>query len=162
MAYYGTAEGFRDYHTARGRDVSAYDDDAAVAVKLLVASEFFDGAFRDRFYGEKVAQLTQVREWPRTGVINYYGYGVPSTSVPVEVENATYEIAYRDSATLNKDFVPNKYKRVSIDGALSVEFNMLDAAAIQTQMPILSQILQPLLGIRGGSVMGLSSGMVRV
>lgn len=161
--FYGTAAGFTTYHEARARDVSAYDD-ADILPALLVGSEFLDGAFREQFYGYKLGLQAQVREWPRTGVTDYYGYGVPDNVVPVAIENATYEIALRELRTpgaTNTDATPNKYKRVSIDGALSVEYANQDAMSLQLQMPVLAQILQPLIGVRGGSTMALSSKTVR-
>lgn len=162
--FYGTAAGFTAYHTARGRDVSDYDD-STIETKLLVGSEFLDGAFRAQFPGYKLGLAAQLREWPRTGVTDYYGYEVPSTVVPEAVENATYEIALRELASpgvTNTDSTPNKYRRVSIDGALSVEYANQDAMSLQLQMPILAQILDPLIGTRGGAAMVLSSKTMRI
>jgi hypothetical protein len=151
MTIYGTAAGFREYHTARGVDVSAYDDDAAIEAKLLVASEWLDNTYRSLFKGWKVGTRdVQDREWPRNSVYDNEGNAVSSASVPVEVDNATYEAALRElqsSGTLTKDFIPNKYKRVAIAGSVSVDYaGSSQSSDVQTQLTIVSQILDPLLG----------------
>jgi hypothetical protein len=46
-------------------------------------------------------------------------------SVPPEIENATYEAANIHLTTpnaLSVDFVPAKYRKVSVDGAISLEY----------------------------------------
>lgn len=154
---YGTVEGFLAYHTARGRaDTVADMSDGDIEVRLLLASEFLDGAFRDQFGGYRTEPLTQVREWPRIGVIDYYGYAVPYQTVPIQIEQATYEIALR-APELNRDASPGKYKRVKIEGAIEVEYGDQSAASLQVQMPVLAQILRLLLGYRGATLSPLSS-----
>jgi len=147
MDSYGTNQGFTDYHTARGRDVSAYDDGDITAARL-VASEWLDGLYAMRWPGLKTVH-TQDRDWPRQGVIDREGYAVSSVTVPVQIENATYEVALRQlqsPGSLTTDFTPNKYSRVSIDGAISVQYaGMGGAADAQVQLPIVGQIIASLL-----------------
>lgn len=164
MAEYGTPAGFITYHTARGRVaiVADYDDDE-IQAQLLVASEWIDGLYRNRFSGWKTGGAAQVREYPRIGTIDYYGYSVASDSVPEQIEHATYEIAYRtltNPTIINPDVTPSKYKRVSIDGAISVEYATQSVEALQTQIPIVGQIMGSLLG-RNTDTSGLSSRVVR-
>ncbi len=162
MDYYGTATAFTEYHAARGRDVSEYDS-AQIETGLLVASEWLDGSFGDRWPGFKAGNRDQVRDWPRSWVQDRDGYPVDFNSVPVEIDHATYEAAYRwlqDDTSLVVDYTPGKYKRVSIDGAISVEFRSLDASTTQKQFPIIGNILARLLG--GRNVSSLSSGIMRV
>ena len=90
MPDYGTLAGFSTYHTARGRDVSAYTDPDIEAAKLI-ASEWIDARYRSLFGGTKVGLRAQAREWPRTGAMDVDGYSIGSTLVPTEIENATYE-----------------------------------------------------------------------
>lgn len=161
--FYGTAVGFEAYHTARGRDVSAYSTDEA-NVALLVASEWLDGAFGYRWPGYKVGdRQQQIRDWPRSWVQDREGYPVDADSVPVEIENATYEAALRhlqDDTALLFDYTPNRYKRVSIEGSVSAEYLSLSAEQVQKQFPIIGQILAPIMEGNGG-VSTISSGVVR-
>lgn len=161
MAAYGTAAGFKAYHDERGRSTDEWEN-ADIEPQLLVASEWLDDTFRDQFMGWKVAPTTQEREWPRTGVVDYYGYEVSSASVPVQIERATYEATLRllsDPAVLSPDFIPNKYKRVSIDGALSVEYA---GGSLRKQIPAIGQVMSSLLDWRGAtSVSHLSGRVVR-
>lgn len=147
---YGTATGFRSYHNDRGGTlpVTAADDDT-VAEWLLVASEWIDARFRTLFPGLKVGQRAQIREWPRQAAFDIYGYAVASDNVPVEVLNATYEVALREANNpggLTVDYTAPKYKSVRIDGALSVEYaSFASASDTQVQIGIVGQILGPIL-----------------
>lgn len=161
MDFYGTAAGYTAYHTARGRDVSGQTE-PDIEQALLVSSEWLDGSFD--WPGYKVGtRETQTRDWPRSWVHDRDGYLVDHLTVPTEIEHATYEVAYRylaDNTVLSPDFTPEKYKRVTIDGALSVEYRGLDAAAAQKQFPVLGVILASIIGGRATSA--LSSGIARV
>ena len=165
MAAYGTDDGFLAYHIARGRDVATIDEDA-IAPARLVASEWLDGAFRAQFPGLKVGLRAQVREWPRQGANDIYGYAIASDVPPVEIDNATYEATYREIKTpgsLVKDWTPSKYKRASVDGAVSVDFAMFNSASdIQTQFLAIGQILAPILTAVGGDFSALSGATSRV
>ena len=144
---YGSVEGFLTYHDERGRDVTEWTDDAQIASALLVSSEWLDNAYRDELPGLKTGGAAQVAEWPRTGVVDIYGYAVSSATVPEAIERATYEVALRvlkDREALSPDVAPNKYKRVSIEGAVSVDYADT-SGGLQTQMPIVGQILSGLL-----------------
>lgn len=157
---YGTEAGYRAYHTARGRDVAGQLNTTVLA-KLLVASEWLDGKYRDRFMGTKVGQQAQEREWPRVGVVDCDGYAVSSETVPQAIEYATYEVAYREitaPGTLSRDFTASKYSKVAISGSIDVTFRDQGAGDVQTQFPIVDQILGSLLG--GCSAVSALSGKV--
>lgn len=161
--YYGTVEGFKAYHEARGRTTVEWDDDQ-IEPQLLVASEWLDDTFRDQFDGYKVSPLTQEREWPRTGVVDYYGNAVASASVPVQIERATYEAALRllaDPAVLAPDYTPNKYKRVKVEGAIEVDYSDASGAALRMQIPAIGQVLSSLLNWRGAVQSAVSGRVVR-
>lgn len=165
--FYGTIAGFRAYHAARrGEASAAYTrEDAVIGPALLVASEWLDAALRSVLMPNtyKVDGSDQMREWPRIGYIDAYGYAVSSATVPVLIEYATYELAERQMASpgaLTVDHTPSKYKRVSIEGAVSVEYRDVGAGDLQTQFPIVWQILGPLLGY-GHSMNTLSGKVVR-
>lgn len=170
---YGDATSFIDYFTARGKDVSFYDDDVIEAA-LLVASEWIDGIYGDFFVGHKTAGFTQQFQWPRISAVvsdgngewrNYYTF--PDNVIPDQVKNATYEAAYRQllsPGALIVDYTPSKYKRVSVDGAVSVEYMQFSSASdVQTEIAIVDSILWPLLDeYTDGTKSGLSGGTVRI
>lgn len=151
MVDYGTIAGFQTYHIARGREavVDAFDDDEIEAAKLI-ASEWLDANYRRVFPGLKTGGRDQLREWPRQGAIDIYGYPIPYAVIPTEVENATYEAALielQESGSLTKSYTPSQYKRVSVDGAVAVEYaSFASARDAQTQHKIIDDILSPLFG----------------
>jgi hypothetical protein len=152
---YGSADDFRAYHTARGRDVSGYTDDDAITAALLLASEWLDARYRTSFGGTKVGLRSQLREWPRVNAFDIYNYNIGSSVVPTEIKNATYEAALRQlvaPGSLSLDWTPNQYRRVSVDGAISAEFMMFnDASDIQTRFKVIEEILSPILTGCGNS-----------
>lgn len=163
MEFYGSASAYQAYHLARGRDDSARSD-ADVETALLVASEWLDAMYSWPGHIYRTDPYArQARAWPRSEAYDRDGFAIDYRTVPVEVERATYEVAYRwltDPSVLTPDFTPEKYRRVSIDGALSVEFRGLDAAQVQKQFPALGVVLAPLLG--GSNASSLSVSTVRV
>jgi len=163
MGFYGTFAGFGAYHAARGRDVSSYLQ-AAVEAKLLVASEWLDARYRSSFPGYKVGLRAQVREWPRYSAVDIDGNSIDSSSVPVEVENATYEAALRElvaPGSLSPDWTPAKYKQAAVAGAVSVTYNLFDGAYdAQTRFVIIDDILSGILSNCGGASM-LSGSAIR-
>lgn len=154
MPDYGTVTGFRTYHTARGRDTSEFDDVEVEAAKL-VASECLDARYGGSFPGTKVGMRAQVRSWPRVGGIDRDGYAIDSSSVPSEVEDATYELTYRqlqNPGSLSVDWSPNEFKRASVDGAVSVEYALYGSVSeVQTRFQIVDEILEGILTGGGGS-----------
>lgn len=162
--FYGTVADFNEYHTARGTDVSVYSD-VNVSAALLLASEWLDSRYQDAFGYYKTGRRDQVRTWPQIGYMDRFGYAVVSTAVPTEIEHATYVAAVKALQTpgvLNQDYTPNKYKRVAVDGAVSVEFNQFNSAFdAQTQFLLIDQILAPLIGGALGNLSSLSGSVVR-
>lgn len=164
--FYGTATGFKTYESDRGRPADAGVTDAEIDAALLVASEWLDGVYRSSFAGLKVGGRDQIREWPRTGVVDMYGYAVSSDGVPREVENATYEATFRQIAnpgSLIIDYTPGKYKKAAVSGAVSVEYASFGYASdAQPQYLVIDQILAPLLlAVGAGDYSGLSGKLVR-
>lgn len=166
---YGTVSGYRAYHATRGRDTTSptMQTDEAILASLLTASEWIDGTYRNSFGGTKIGMREQLREWPRQAAQDIYGYAIASDSVPLEVENATYEAAYKNVVTpgaLSVDYKPSKYKSASVSGAVSVTYNTFDnAAEAQTKFPIIGQILAPILTATGSeNASSLSGSVARV
>ncbi len=166
MTIYGTAAGFTTYHTARGTDVSAFDDDAVIESALLVSTEYIDAKYRSSFPGLKIYDRDQIREWPRYDAVDMYDQIIPSGTIPIEVEQATYQAALKQLLTpgsLSVDWTPNKYKSASVDGAVSVQYMQYDTAAdIQTRFRLIEEILAPLLGGKNSTSSSHSGFSVRV
>ena len=144
---YGTVAGFKAYHDARYTHTIGADDKIAAA--LVIASEWLDARYRSQFGGYKVGGRDQVREWPREGHYDYYGYAVPSDAVPREVENATYEAAHAELekvGILSTNYTPSKYKQVSVDGAVAATYAQYDSSSeFQTRFALVSEALSGLL-----------------
>lgn len=165
MTFYGTVSGYRTYHTARGRNVQGHPD-SQIEVVLLKASEWLDDRFRARFAGiKRYNRETQVREWPRTDAVDVNGWSINADVVPVEVENATYEAAYREhlaAGSLNKDFTPSAYSQVSITGALHVQYlQNRDVPDVQTRFAEVEQQLARVLTSNAGMTGGVVGKGVR-
>lgn len=163
MLAYGSAAGFRHYHALRGRETAAWTD-VQVEAKLILASEWLDGRYRGSFGGNKVGSRVQVREWPRVGATDRDGYAIADAVVPTEIEYATYEGALRElenAGSLSVDWTPPKYKRVSVDGAVSVEYASFDTAAdAQSRFIAIDYLLAPILSA-GGAISSLSGAIHR-
>jgi hypothetical protein len=163
MDYYGTLNGFVAYHVARGRiDVESMDDDEVLAA-LLIASEWGDARYRERFNGQKVGAREQVREWPRYAASDRFGHPIAFDTTPVEMENAVYEAAYRQMKTpgsLSVDWTPGKYESVSVAGAVAIKYTPFNSASdIQTRFTIIDEVIGPIL--TKGDTSGLSGGTSR-
>ena len=162
--FYGTVDGYRQYCFDRNTNNVNHPDDKIQAA-LVVASEWLDAEYRGSFPGLKVGLREQVREWPRTGAQDIYGYAISEASVPVEVVNATYEAAIREltsSGSLSVDYTPARYKRASIDGAVDVEYRHFDSPSeAQTRIMIVDQVLRPVLTGRLGMVSNTVGQAVR-
>ncbi len=179
---YGDATGFEAYHEARGRTIPGTWDTDGINAALLVASEWIDGSYGPLFVGQKTDGFTQTREWPRTSATviekqsRYnlsptYGYVAsytfPDDVIPTQVENATYEAAFRQLTTpdsLEVDYTPGKYKSVTIEGALSVEYAQINSyTEVQLQIGAVDRLLWPLLDpSAGGGMSSYSGGSTRV
>lgn len=152
--FYGTAEGLREYCIARNISLpaTAVDDDE-VNASLLNSSEWIDGGYSLLFPGWKVGGRDQIREWPRFDAFDSSGYPIPSDEIPREMINAAYEAAAIDlnsPGSLIVDYTPSKYKSVSVDGAISVEYaNFQTAIEAQTDFIKINRILSGILTGQG-------------
>lgn len=169
---YGTVAGFQTYHADRGRTIPGTWDDAAIAAALLSASEWIDAIYGSSFVGRKTDGFTQTREWPRISAIvkdtGFYGeyYTYPDTEIPDRVIYATYEAAWREASTpqsLQVDYTPGKYRSVTIEGSLSVEYRDVAAPELMIQISKVDNWLWPLIdGSSSGNFSSLSGGSSRV
>lgn len=157
MDFYGTAVAFREYHELRGRTIPAGWTATFINAALLVASEWIDNIYECDFSGFKTDGFTQRRSWPRqTAYANTWPvYVFEDTEIPWVVEEATYEVAWRHAnnpESLNVDYTAPQYKAVSVDGAVSVEYNTtLDVQDVQVQIEQIYDILKPVFSRFAGS-----------
>jgi hypothetical protein len=145
---YGTLAGALTYHADRGNAAWAASSDPLRTAALVRASQYIDGTYLALFQGFKVDGRDQVLQWPRTGAMDMAGYAVPSSAVPVEIINATYEAALRElvsPGSLNPDIAVGGgvIKRVKA-GSVEVEYSA--TAATQATFLRIEDILAPLLG----------------
>lgn len=161
--FYGTADGFRAYLTARNLTAQHSNQDSTVNASLLVATEWLDARYRSVFPGLKTGGRTQVRQWPRRGASDIYGYYIDYLTVPAQIEDATYEAArveLGEPGSLTVNYTRPEYIEATINGALSVKYNTtLTARDIQKQIQLVDQalyeIIRPAAG--GGSIFGTAT-----
>lgn len=96
MIFYGTLSAGQDHWDDRG-----YSGDLTEEL-LVLGSMFVDsvgwrvldsGVPIPRYPGQP-ASASQAREWPRKNATNVYGIQLDDSTVPVQVERATYEAAW--------------------------------------------------------------------
>ena len=147
---YGTLADSKTYHAARGNTAWAAGSDPNLTIALLRGSEFIDFTYRGRFPGYKTLLRDQVREWPRNPAWDIELNSISSTTIPVEVEYASYEAALRELATpgiLTPDIIPGEQiKRARVDGAVEVEYvGVVGVQGMRTMLTIIGGILAPVL-----------------
>jgi hypothetical protein len=150
--FYGSVDGFVEYHDNRGREIPATWSEEFIESTLLVASEWLDAAYSGLWSGTPTDGFEQVRQWPREHAKTNTDpvFHFPDDAIPERVEFAAYEAAFRQGqkpGSLQKDFTPNKYRSVRIDGAISVDYNLnlSEASDAQTSYPVISSLMAPLL-----------------
>lgn len=167
--FYGNATDFKTYQEARGRTIPAEWTDEVIEVALLVASEWLDKMYYERFFGQQTEGFEQERQWPRinavTNTFPQHVYG--DTDIPQRVIRATYEAAFREAnsqGALNVDFTPNKYNKVMVDDAVTVEYAQnLTINSAQVQIREISGLISPLLDpTKRGNSSSLSGDSSRV
>lgn len=161
--FYGTVAGADAYNAARA-NAAWTGDDMAKQAALLRASVYIDGRYRkllssgvwvSLFPGTKTAGRAQSREWPRTGAQDYEGTPLPSDQVPIEIEYATYEAAWRELSSpgsLSPDFVASQTIKREKVGPLETEFatgTIADgASSVRPVITIIDEIIAPVLVAR--------------
>ena len=155
MDAYGTDAGFFDYFETRGVSVDSalIADPSLVAGLRLRASEWLDAVYGNQWGGYKRGEREQVRDWPRFSAYDINDDLIDDESIPVELERATYEAAAAvnsNSSILSANYTPSQFNRVSIDGALSVDFrNFSSSSEVQTKITIVEQLLHRILNPNG-------------
>lgn len=153
MSAYGSTAGYKAWADARGYTYAGFTD-AQIDAARLRASDYIDGQFKRLFPGERANGRDQDREWPRSDAYDREGSLIPSTTVPVEIENATYEGTRRELAqadSLAPDIRPGGgvVTRVKA-GSTEVEF--ANTGSSQPSFTAIRNALAPL--ILAGAGMG--------
>lgn len=163
--FYGNVDDFKEYFTLRGKVVPEEWDNSKIESALLVSSEWLDHQFENSWIGYKV-KFEQERSWPRqSAVVQSFPYHVYKTDeIPEQVAKATYEAAFREltkQGSLQVDFTPNKYKSVSVSGAISVEYNSLSYASdVQIEIPVIEDLMSVLTDSTKSGAFSCVSGKV--
>jgi hypothetical protein len=164
--FYGTTGDADAYHLERANTDWAGADAATKTAALLIASEWIDTKYRQLFPGLKVGLRSQTREWPRTGAYDCEGNTITNSEIPIEVQNATYEVALRQVSapgSLNTDYVAGEnVKSVSVSGAVAISYGAgaMSALDVQLDIPQVDRILAPIL--TGSPTSNLSGSSTRV
>lgn len=163
---YGTIAAADAYHAERGNTAWAAAVSGAKTAALVIASEWLDNKYGAIFPSYKTGFRAQIREWPRVGVVDWYGYMIGAAEIPREIENATYEVALRQIKTPGSTdldvTLAKTFKSVSVQGAVSVTYlGAMTVADMQLVMPIVGKILQPIMTGPNANVSFLSGSVVR-
>ena len=165
MTTYGNVAAFKAYHLARGKSISVSWTDDMINAALLLCSDWLDNQYGDLWSGFPTGGFTQGRLWPRTnaGTNTYPQYIFTTSEIPANIDNAVYEVAFRELTTpgsVQKDYTPNKYNKVSVNGAISVEYNasVIQSSDLQLQIPIVESLMKPLINPSAQGSFSLYSG----
>lgn len=150
-----------DYHTARGNaDWTGTDalKEAAIrrATAYLSNGHQWDGL---RSHGR-----SQALAWPRAGVVDFEGYGIPSDEIPVEIVHACAEAALRElvePGALTPDVVLSDLVKREKVGPLETEYanSAVSVEAHRPVMTIVRDLISPFLAKTGGS--GIAGSVYR-
>lgn len=167
---YGNADDFREYMRVRGSSQTDDFDDDRLESALLVASEWLDSQYELIWIGYKTNGYKQERSWPRMSAVvtSFPFYVYNKDEIPEQVVKATYEAASREltsSGYLQVDYRPSLYKRATVEGAVSVDFNDLiySSSDVQVEIPIIQGLMEQLIDPqKTGVISPLSGQAVRV
>lgn len=162
MTHYGTLAGADTYNATRGRAEWADAPDQERAAALIRGSDYVDQRYRGqagacdgpRFPGRKAGGRAQEREWPRSGATDRDGNIILINEVPREVEQATYEAAYREllqPGSLSPDYVPSEQVSREKVGPIEVSYATStdgDGVPNRPVVTVIDEILGPVLARR--------------
>jgi hypothetical protein len=152
--YYGTPNDFVEYCEERGYPIDGTlspSPSEEIEQALLRASMYIDGKYRGRFYGTKAGGRSQFREWPRSDAQDASGEAIDYTEIPIEIEQATYEAAFREAQSpgyLLPDYVQTERVTSERVGPLAVSYadnQVLSAGDTYPVIGVIDGILAPLL-----------------
>ncbi len=150
------------YHTALG-SAAWTGTDAIKEEAIRRASNFLNTSFS--WKGYPINGRTQAMSWPRHDVVDRNGYSVASDEVPIEIKNATAEVALRElttPGTMTPDVTPSEAVKRAKAGPADVEFAnyRTDAEASRPILLIVRDMVSGLTDSTAGS--RVSGGVARV
>lgn len=147
------------YHTAKG-NTTWTGTDALKENAIRRATTYLSNSYT--WKGLRSHGRSQALMWPRAGIWDQEGYGIPSDQIPIEIQNATAEIALRELVTpgaMNPDFVASDLVKKETIGPMSVEYALASVSA-DAQRPVLlivrDMVSQFLEAGAGNSIVGSS------
>lgn len=158
MDHYGTLAGADAYHAARGREDWAEADEPDRLAALVRGSDYIDQRYRGAamggcagpsFPGKKAGGRAQPLEWPRTGAVDRGGDPIAADEVPVEVERAAYEAAYREllePGSLSPDYIPAQLVTREKVGPIEVSYSDKAGGAGDNPMRPVTTVIDEILG----------------
>ncbi|MGI4776950.1 MAG: DnaT-like ssDNA-binding protein [Janthinobacterium lividum] len=164
--FYGTVTAANAYHQARG-NTAWIGSDAEKTAALLRASLYVDslgrrqtdsGAWNSLFSGTKDGGRAQSREWPRIRAFDFGGSAIDAATVPIEVEQATYEAALREVASpgsLNPDYVPASLVKREKSGPWEEEY-FAPGEGTNPNQPLISIVLALLAPVMRSARSGMA------
>lgn len=142
------------YATARGLTLTPSPSSLSEQA-IIRATAALDAMYRMSFPGYKTNGRSQSLEWPRTDAYDYDGQAILANTVPIEVVNATCEIAVRELATpgsMMPDLDRGGNIRSLRAGSVAIEYGA--NASAQTTYTIIDGILSAIIGSTQASFVG--------
>jgi len=158
MTHYGTVAEADTYHSERGNTLWTGTDEVKETA-MLRGSQYIDQQYRTQFPGWPTVDRDQVLEWPRNWAFDIYRNDIPSTEVPREVKQASFEAALRELVTpdsLQPDWNPaNQNKREKVDVIEVEKMAIYGPTSVLPIVNIIRGIISPVLtGPMGSSISG--------
>lgn len=119
-----------------GRDDSPYSEEE-VEQAIRRATDFLSNSFSWQAF--RTHGRDQALAWPRSGAVDYEGYGIDSDEIPPEIVKACVELAWQelqDPYSLNPVHTEATTVKSETVGAISVEYALSDTSP-DAQRPIL-------------------------
>jgi hypothetical protein len=146
---YATEDAADDYFDDRANTdwaTSTADKEAA----LIRASAAIDARYWSQFSGDRLMGRDQGLEWPRANATDIDGNPLPSDELPIELVQATFEMAVRELLNPGSG-APDLTRAVRSVHAGSVSVDFAANALPTTQFTIIDGILSRLIGGAGAS-----------
>jgi hypothetical protein len=127
------------YHQALG-NTAWTGDDAAKEGAIRRATAFMSNSYV--WAGNRTKGRAQSLAWPRAGVEDAECYGIKIDEIPIEVKNATAEVALRElvsPGSMNPDFTASAAVKREKVGQLEVEYANASISA-DAQRPVLMAV----------------------
>lgn len=131
-------------------DWSSSSNDAEAA--LIRASQALDMIYRLRYPGTRANGRDQGLEWPRDNATDINGYTIASDEIPIEVIEATCELAKRERITPGSA-MPDLERAIRSVRAGSVAVEFSSNARASTTYQIVDGIMSNLVGGGGSSLL---------